>query len=112
MRLSTIILTGVLATAFTSAPFAQSAVTETAAVPVEQTQELALADIESADKEIKVSELPEAVQAALKSDAYEGWEAQRAWIVEKDEKVLYQVEVLKGEETATLLFDEKGAAIE
>lgn len=112
MKLGNIILTGVLAVALAPVAFGQNGSNETAAVAVEETQTIAVAEVESADKEIKVSELPEAVQNALKSDAYKGWEPQRAWIVEKDAKTLFQVEVLKVEETAILLFDENGAAID
>jgi hypothetical protein len=117
MRLSTIILTGVIATAFTSASFAQNAVTETVAieaVAVEESTEIAMADEESAAaKEIKISELPQAVQQSLNTDVYEGWDAKRAWIVKKDSKHLYKVEVENNEdETQNLLFDENGIAID
>ena len=116
MKLSTIILTGVLATAFTSASFAQSeeTVSETIVVAAEETQELAMADEESAAaKEIKISELPQAVQQSLNTDMYEGWDAKRAWIVKKDSKHLYKVEVEnKEDQTQNLLFDENGIAID
>lgn len=62
--------------------------------------------------EIKVSELPEAVQEALKSDAYEGWKAEKAFVIQKKDKKVYKVEVTKGEEKTTLLFNEDGEAIE
>lgn len=113
MRLSTIILTGVLATAFTSASFAQTETVEMATAVVEESQAMALEDEASAPKEIKTSELPSAVQQSLKTDLYKGWHAKRAWKVNKDGKDLYKVEVENDDkEVQNLLFDENGIAID
>lgn len=118
MKISKIILTGVIATAFTSGAFAQA---ETVAIQAEAT-EIAIADTASLAlvneetkeaKEIKISELPQAVQQSLKTDLYKGWKATRAWIVQKDKKNLYKVEVANEEDkTQNLLFDENGIAID
>lgn len=119
MRLSTIILTGVLATAFTSASFAQTEVVEVAPVAVaevqavEEAQTIAPEDGAHQPKEIKTSELPSAVQQTLKTDLYKGWHAKRAWKVEKDGKDLYKVEVENNDKKVqNLLFDENGIAID
>lgn len=112
MKLGKFLMTGVIAIALAPVTFGQTAINESAAVQVEEAKIIAAADVVDADKEIKVSELPEAVKNALTSDAYKGWEAKKAWIIEKDAKTLYQVEVVKGDETATLLFDKNGASID
>ena len=126
MKLSKIILTGVIATAFTSGAFAQA---EPVAIQAEaiQVEEAQVAEVMTADpsseamaieeaneaKEIKISELPQAVQQSLKTDLYKGWKATRAWLVKKDKKNLYKVEVANAEDkTQNLLFDENGIAID
>lgn len=109
MKLSKIILTGVIATALTSGAFAQ---TETVAVAVEQTAIDATAAKDDGT-EIKLSELPVGVQNALKSDKYKAWISKRAWIVTRDDNKFYRVEVEnpKGEST-TLLFDGTGKIVD
>jgi len=103
MKLTKIILTGVLATALTGISFATNTVKDSTLI--------VLANEEKAPKEIKVSELPEAVLEALKGESYSGWEAQKAWIVLKEDEEVYQVEVQKGAERTVLFFDEEGSAI-
>ena len=120
MKISKIILTGVIATALTSGAFAQAETvaiqTEATEIAVADTTSLALANEESSEaKEIKISELPQAVQQSLKTDLYKDWNFRRAWIVEKDKNNLYKVEAVNEEDkniVQNLLFDENGIAID
>ena len=105
MKLSKIILTGVLATALSGVTFAANTAEDTTALASLYEYE------ENVPQEIKISELPQAVQDALQTEPYEGWEAERAWVIQKEEKIVYQIEVVNEEETTTLLFDENGVAI-
>lgn len=103
MKLNKIILTGLLATTLVGTSFAANT--------IENSNLVVFVNEDKTPKEIKVSELPEAVIEALKNETYAGWEAKKAWIVKKDDKKLYKVEVHNGEEKTTLLFDDKGVAI-
>lgn len=100
MKISKIILTAILATAMTGTSFAATQVEDSTAV-------IAMNE-ENTPKEIKVSELPSAVQETLKSDACE---AQRAFVLYKEEQKIYQVEALHDGEQVILYFDEEGKKI-
>ena len=103
MKLSKIILTGILATALSSVTLAGNTLEDSTAI--------ASVYERNTPQEIKLSELPQAVQETLKTIPYEGWKAERAWVIEKEDKTLYQIEVVNKEESTTLIFDEEGAAI-
>ncbi|HLV41548.1 MAG TPA: hypothetical protein VKY37_04660 [Brumimicrobium sp.] len=103
MKLSKIILTGLLTVTLTGMSFANTTLHDSTV--------FASVDEENAPQEIKVSELPQAIKQSLKSEAYDGWEPSKAWMIKKQDKVIYQIEVVNEEESTTLLFDEDGAAL-
>ncbi len=62
---------------------------------------------------IQPENLPDAVKKTLAGEAYEGWAIEKAFKITEDNKPnLYELMVKKGEETATLQFDEEGNKIE
>lgn len=114
MKITKLILSGVIATAFASGSFAQSGtISETTAVIA--VEEPAVDAVTSDDEgtEIKLSELPLGVQTALKTEPYNTWIKKRAWIVTRPDSKLYRVEVEnpKGEST-TILFDGTGKVVD
>ena len=60
-------------------------------------------------KEIKVSELPQAVQKTLKKESLV---AQRVFLLYKDDQPIYQVEATKGGEQVILHYNANGVGIE
>lgn len=58
--------------------------------------------------EIAVTDLPQSVQTSLRGEAYRDWNPTKAWKVQKDDGVVYKVEVTNGDETQKLKFDESG----
>ncbi|WP_343605558.1 hypothetical protein [Fluviicola sp.] len=77
----------------------------------QETTQTAVA-VSNPDKvQIKVEELPAAVQTALKADAFQGWAPKTAYIV-KAEKPYYEVELTNAQAEATVVkFNEDGTVI-
>lgn len=62
---------------------------------------------------IQAADLPDAVKKTLTGEAYEGWAIEKAFkITEENKPDTYEIMVKKGEETATMQFDEEGNKIE
>lgn len=61
---------------------------------------------------IKLEELPQAIQDVLKTDTYKEWTPTAAFAVKDGEKSYFQVDVKKGEETASLKFTEDAKPVE
>ncbi|MFD1552958.1 hypothetical protein DNU06_15860 [Putridiphycobacter roseus] len=98
-----VILTGAIAFGLMGTSFAQNT-TEVESTSIEEVSEAVI--------EIELSELPEAVQATLKSEKYAEYQAQKAWLIEQEEGgKMYKVVVLKEEEVKTLLFNDKGEVV-
>jgi len=58
--------------------------------------------------EVSVTDLPANVQSSLNGEAYRDWNPTKAWKIQKDDGVVYKVEVTDGTDTQTLKFDEAG----
>ena len=62
---------------------------------------------------VKLEELPDAVKATLQSDKYKEWVPSAAFLVTAaDKSEWYQVDVKKGEETASLKVGKDGVVVE
>mgnify|MGYP003584172068 CR=1 FL=1 len=61
---------------------------------------------------IRVEELPAAITDILKTDPYKAWTPTAAWSVKDGQKLYFQVDVKKAEETASLKFDKDGKPVE
>ena len=62
---------------------------------------------------VKLEELPDPVKATLQSDKYKEWVATTAFLVTAaDKSEWYQVDVKKGEETASLKIGKDGVVVE
>jgi hypothetical protein len=61
---------------------------------------------------IKLEELPAAITDILKTDPYKAWTPTAAWSVKDGQKVYFQVDVKKEEETGSLKFDKDGKPVE
>ena len=62
---------------------------------------------------VKLEELPDAVKATLQSDKYKEWVPTTAFLVTTADKTeWYQIDVKKGEETASLKVGKDGVVIE
>lgn len=63
--------------------------------------------------EVKPEELPDAVKSALAAEPYSEWQVQKAFLVpgENDTQV-YELALVKGEETSAVKFDQSGKVIE
>jgi hypothetical protein len=66
--------------------------------------------LEDEKMQIQPEELPDAVKAALNSEDYTGWQISAAY--KYAEKDIYEVELKKGEEVATVKFDKDGQKVE
>lgn len=63
--------------------------------------------------EIKPEDLPDAVKKTLASDAYKEWTVSKAYSVTTSEgKHFFEVDLLKGEEKATVKLDKDGKVLE
>lgn len=100
MKLSKLILTGVFATTLMGASFAANT--------VESRTSITVVKDEQAPKEIKVSELPQAVQESLKAA---NCEADKAYLMESNGEIVYQVEAKKEGKKITLMYDENGEEV-
>ncbi|MDV3309035.1 MAG: hypothetical protein LOY03_09485 [Cyclobacteriaceae bacterium] len=69
-----------------------------------------VAALEDEKMQIQPEELPDAVKAALNSEDYTGWQISAAY--KYAEKDIYEVELKKGEEVATVKFDKDGQKVE
>ena len=69
-----------------------------------------VATLEDEKMQIQPEELPDAVKAALNSEDYTGWQISAAY--KYAEKDIYEVELKKGEEVATVKFDKDGQKVE
>jgi len=58
--------------------------------------------------QIEVTALPEAVRQTLASEDYAGWEVTAAWQVKSAAAEYYEIQMRRGEETATLKLDKDG----
>ena len=101
MKINKIILTGILATAMMGTSFAANHIEDSTAI--------AVVNNDNTPKEIKVAELPQAVQKSLKK---ESCTAQRAFLLYKDDQPIYQVEGTKEGEKVILHYDANGKEIE
>lgn len=70
----------------------------------------AIVALEDEKMQIQPEELPDAVKAALNSEDYTGWQISAAY--KYAEKDVYEVELKKGEEVATVKFDKDGQKVE
>ena len=70
----------------------------------------AIVALEDEKMQIQPEELPDAVKAALNSEDYTGWQISAAY--KYAEKDIYEVELKKGEEVATVKFDKDGQKVE
>lgn len=61
---------------------------------------------------IKIEELPVAITDLLKTDPYKDWAPTAAWMVKDGEKVYFQVDVKKEEETKSLKLDKDAKPVE
>lgn len=62
---------------------------------------------------IKLEELPDAVKAALQSDAYKAWTPTAAFHVKEGQtKEYYQIDVKKEQETGSVKIDKEGKPVE
>ena len=62
---------------------------------------------------VKLEELPDAVKATLQSDKYKEWVPTAAFLVTgQDKSEHYQIDVKKGEETASLRVGKDGVVVE
>lgn len=62
---------------------------------------------------VKLEELPDAVKATLQSDKYKEWIPQTAFLITAADKTSwYQIDVKKGEQTASLKVGKDGKVIE
>lgn len=63
--------------------------------------------------EIKPEELPDAVKTTLGNETYQSWQVQKAFIVPTDNgDQVYELALVKGEETQTVRLDKDGKVIE
>ncbi len=69
-----------------------------------------VAALEDEKMQIQPEELPDAVKAALNSEDYTGWQISAAY--KYADKDIYEVELKKGEEVATVKFDKDGQKVE
>lgn len=98
-----LVCSAALAVAWPTSVRAQAVETETPAVVQAQQEKT----------EIKAEDLPDAVKKTLAGEAYEGWAIEKAFKIMEDNKPnTYEVMVKKGEESATMQFDEEGKKIE
>lgn len=100
MKISKIILSGIFATAMlgTTSAFASNNL---------ETIKIVLDDEAVKPTAMKIEELPEAIQQAIKVNAYH---AERAYFLYKGDEKVYQVDVSKEGEKSTLYFHEDGKA--
>lgn len=62
--------------------------------------------------QIKINELPSAVQTAIKSDQFKGWDAKTAYVV-KGDMTYYEVEMVNAKtEKNVVKFNENGTVID
>ncbi len=62
---------------------------------------------------IQPENLPDAVKNTLMGEDYQGWAIEKAFkITEANKPDIYEIEAKKGEETATMQFDEEGKKVE
>ncbi|WP_123776119.1 hypothetical protein [Brumimicrobium aurantiacum] len=106
MKLTKTILTGLFATAMITTAYSgvlneSSFTIDYKTISQEQTKE-----------EIALTSLPSAITDELKTDAYAGWKAKKAYVVKTKEGKHYEVLVSNGEEKMSLFFNEDGRAIE
>lgn len=79
--------------------------------PTATTEAVAVKEENDQKVEIKVEELPAAIQTALKGTDYQGWSAKKAFVV-KGEKTHYEVELTNDKaEKAVVKFNEDGTVI-
>lgn len=69
---------------------------------------------QSQDKvEVKPEDLPEPVKATLAAAPYSEWKAEKAYLVPgENETKYYEINLSKGEETATVKLDKDGKVIQ
>lgn len=106
MKLTKTILTGLFATAMITTSYS-GALNESSF-----TIEYKTFSQEPTKEEITLASLPAAITDELKTEAYVGWEAKKAYVVKTKEGKHYEVLVSNGEEKMSLFFNEDGRAIE
>lgn len=95
-----------------------SVVTANAQAEIKTTDTTAIAKVVSNKDdqrkvEVKINELPSAVQTAIKSDQFKGWEAKKAYIVKGDPTTYYEVEMVNAKtEKNVVKFNENGTVID
>ena len=100
MNFSKIILSGIVATTMMGTSFAAN--------HIEDSITIAVVNDDLTPKEIKLSELPQAVQEALKANKIV---AERAFLLYKDEQAIYEIEAKKDGEKIILRYDASGKEI-
>ncbi|GAB2781101.1 hypothetical protein GCM10027275_25860 [Rhabdobacter roseus] len=75
-----------------------------------------VATVQQLDQEkvaVKPEDLPDAVKRTLSADPYTGWEVSQAFLVTGENNAQhYEVELKRGEETATAKLDQDGNKVE
>lgn len=112
MKTLNLILLSAIFTSFSI--FSNAAIFETDTLESEPVDavEVLQEDAEQNKKEVKLTALPAAIVDALKSDVYSGWEAQRAYEIDTNGEVHYEIVVKKGAEQKSLYFSREGKEIE
>ncbi len=86
------------------------------AAPVKQVNSAAVTQLSGTDQdkvEVKPEDLPEAVKTTLASEPYNEWKVEKAYAVTtEDGKSYYEINLSKGEETATVNLDKDGKKVE
>jgi hypothetical protein len=70
-------------------------------------------EVEQTKVSVRPEDLPEAVKSALAGDGYADWKITNAYLVTRDNNAqYYEVNIKKGEETATLNLDKYGKKVD
>jgi len=61
--------------------------------------------------EVSISELPADVQASLRTEMANGWEAKKAWKIKGDHGKYYKIKLMKGDEMKKVKYKADGKAM-
>lgn len=72
-----------------------------------------LTQVQQDKAEVKPDSLPEPVKTTLQGEAFVGWEIDKAYVVSKADNAQYfEINLKKGEETATINLDKDGKKVD
>lgn len=72
-----------------------------------------LTQVQQDKAEVKPDSLPEPVKTTLQGEAFVGWEIDKAYVVSKADNAQYfEINLKKGEETATVNLDKDGKKVD